>query len=571
MEGDRQTPIPVHRPAQSLNTTLALQAAGLGIWEIDIETNQVLWDQRCREWVGLNADEAMVPEEAFQHSHPDDLIRLLTAIQRAKNPESDGVFDETFRTAETPEGTWRWVHFWGQRHAVNPDDSPKLVGVAQDVSLQVQTQQRDREQLTASINKTLEQSQNWLNGIFDQSPVAIALLEGPDYRIKLANDSIYAIWQLPPDSESVLGKPVFEAFPSIAGLGLETLLDQVRQTGLPVHGTELPALLYRHGQPQTVYVNFVYSPVINGTGNIDVVVVLTEVTEQVLARQKAEESETRYRGLSEELAAANHEYVVLNDELEKSNGLLFRSNENLQQFAYVASHDLQEPLRKIRQFGDLLKTRYATGEEQQYIERMQSAAGRMSTLIKDLLNFSRLTTRQEARGPVPLADVVRQALTTLELAITETEATITVESLPTIQGDPVQLEQLFQNLLSNALKFRRTDSSGQLVPPVVAINAQLLNRAELPASVRTAPTVGQYYRIDVVDNGVGFDEKYLDRIFQMFQRLHGKNEYAGTGIGLAICEKVVTNHGGAITASSQGGQGATFHVYFPAESTVTNR
>lgn len=570
MDGDQRILKPAQSSTQSLDASIALQVAGLGAWEIDSETNQLSCDQRCQELAGLRIVRPVPVEVGFQHSHPDDLAQLLAAIRWAMNPESDGVFDETFRTPDTPEGGWQWVRFWGQRYTTERSNVRKLIGVAQAISSLVLAHQQTRKEQPAtqpSPYQTLSQNNNWLKSLLEQAPVAIALLEGPDYRIKLANASIYAIWQLPPDHESVLGKPVFEAFPNIAGLGLETLLDQVRQTKLPVHGTEQPAVFNRNGQPQTVYINFVYAPIYTGTGNVDIVVVATEVTEQVLARQKTEESETRYRGLSEELAAANQEYAALNDELEKSNGLLHRSNENLQQFAYVASHDLQEPLRKIRQFGDLLKTRYATatGEEYQYIERMQSAAGRMSTLIKDLLDYSRLTTRQEARRPVSLAEIIQKALTTLELSVTETKATVTVDPLPTITGDPFQLEQLFQNLLSNALKFRRTDASGNLVPPVVAVNAQRINRAELPPSVKPVQTASEYYRINVVDNGAGFDEKYLDRIFQMFQRLYGKNEYAGTGIGLAICEKVATNHGGAITASSQGQQGATFQVYFPCE------
>jgi signal transduction histidine kinase len=136
---------------------------------------------------------------------------------------------------------------------------------------------------------------------------------------------------------------------------------------------------------------------------------------------------------------------------------------------------------------------------------------------------------------------------------------VEISELPVIFGDPTQLGQLFQNLLSNALKFRRED-----VTPIISVRAQSVFAPDLPPSVRPARSTHQYYRIDVADNGIGFEEKYLDRMFEVFQRLHGKGEFSGTGIGLAICEKVVTNHGGAITASSQPGQGATFSVYLPA-------
>ncbi|AUD07353.1 hypothetical protein CWM47_17370 [Spirosoma pollinicola] len=254
-----------------------------------------------------------------------------------------------------------------------------------------------------------------------------------------------------------------------------------------------------------------------------------------------------------ELAGANHQ-------LRESNALLARSNENLQQFAYVASHDLQEPLRKIQQFGDLLKTGQAdkTGESILYLERMQSAASRMSMLIKDLLDFSRISTQRDASDSVSLQRVVERVVSTLELRVEELGAQIRVGSLPTVLGDSSQLGQLFQNLLSNALKFHHPGSS-----PRIEVTAQWLAVEHLPAGIKPGRGAIAYHRIDVVDNGIGFDEKYLDRIFQVFQRLHGKNEFAGTGIGLAICEKVVLNHGGAITAMSQPGQGATFSVYLP--------
>ena len=244
---------------------------------------------------------------------------------------------------------------------------------------------------------------------------------------------------------------------------------------------------------------------------------------------------------------------------------LERSNQNLQQFAYIASHDLQEPLRKIQSFGDILSTQYADslGEGLDLLQRMQMAASRMSILIKDLLSFSRISTRQESAATVSLTRVVNAVLTDLDLIIQETDAVVEIGPLPTVQGDASQLGQLFQNLLSNAFKFHRADPSGGVVGPVVQLKAHQVPATDLPASVRPTREAAAYHRIDVIDNGIGFEQKYADRIFQVFQRLHGRKEFAGTGIGLAICEKVVANHGGAITASSQPGRGATFSVYLP--------
>ncbi|GAB3796312.1 hypothetical protein GCM10028819_13680 [Spirosoma humi] len=251
--------------------------------------------------------------------------------------------------------------------------------------------------------------------------------------------------------------------------------------------------------------------------------------------------------------------------LENTIQELNRSNQSLQEFAYVASHDLQEPLRKIRQFGDLLKDRYAhsASEELGYVDRMQSAAERMSGLIRDLLDYSRIATQRDVHKAVSLSTVLKQVLSTLELAIEQTGAQVTVEDLPTVMGDATQLHQLFQNLLSNALKFHRTETSGVVVAPVIAVRSSLLTAKQLPEHIRPSREALFFHQIDIVDNGIGFDERYRDRIFQVFHRLHGKNQYAGTGIGLAICAKVVANHGGAITAGSQPGQGATFTVYLP--------
>ena len=263
---------------------------------------------------------------------------------------------------------------------------------------------------------------------------------------------------------------------------------------------------------------------------------------------------------NEEIRAVNEEYVALNDQLQRANSLLSRSNHNLQRFAYVASHDLQEPLRKIQQFGDLLKTEHAaaSGSESVYLDRMQDAAVRMSTLIRDLLSYSQITAETEIREPVSLNQVVEQVLSDLELVINESQARIKVSFLPTIIGDASQLGQLFQNLLSNALKFRRPG-----IAPLIEVKASIVSATDLPDEAKPIRAVPFYHCIVVSDNGIGFDPQYNRRIFEAFQRLHRKHEYAGTGLGLSITEQVVSNHGGSITASSQPGQGATFSVYLP--------
>jgi signal transduction histidine kinase len=237
--------------------------------------------------------------------------------------------------------------------------------------------------------------------------------------------------------------------------------------------------------------------------------------------------------------------------LEERQAQLKRSNRELQDFAYIASHDLQEPLRKIQAFGERLETRYAQalGEEgRQYVERMSNDAARMQTMINDLLAYSRVNTRGRAFEPVDLGKVVQEAISDLQIRIEETGARIEIGELPVVEGDALQLHQLFQNLIGNSIKFHKPDE-----PPVVQVTARKPERG------------ASQVEIIVEDDGIGFDEKYLDRIFDPFQRLHGRGVYEGSGIGLSICRKIVERHGGGITAKSKPGVGAAFHVTLPVK------
>jgi light-regulated signal transduction histidine kinase (bacteriophytochrome) len=227
---------------------------------------------------------------------------------------------------------------------------------------------------------------------------------------------------------------------------------------------------------------------------------------------------------------------------------LARSNRELEDFAYVASHDLQEPLRKIQAFGNLLESEYSDkirGEGSEYLKRMQNAASRMSTLIEDLLAFSRVTTRQNPLEHISLNLIVGDVLGDLETRIQETNATIDVGALGKVVADPTHMRQLFQNLIGNALKFHKPDTA--------------------PAIKISGVTKSGDIEIKVSDNGIGFEEKYMDRIFSVFQRLHDKKSYEGTGIGLAVCRKIAERYNGTITATSKKGMGSTFIVRFPRE------
>jgi PAS domain S-box-containing protein len=254
------------------------------------------------------------------------------------------------------------------------------------------------------------------------------------------------------------------------------------------------------------------------------------------------------------------EYALRSSEvkLRQFTTQLERSNRELQDFAYVASHDLQEPLRKIVVFGERLKEQEGeklAGESRDYLERMQKAASRMQSLINDLLTFSRVTTKARPFTQVDLAQVTREVITDLEGRIEQVNGRVEVGTLPLVEAETLQMRQLIQNLIGNALKFRRPE-----VPPVVKVAAEIITA---PAPDEGTGVTKKFCRLTVSDNGIGFDEKYLDRIFNVFQRLHSRNEYEGTGMGLAIARKIVLFHSGEITAKSKPGEGTTFIVTLP--------
>jgi signal transduction histidine kinase len=246
---------------------------------------------------------------------------------------------------------------------------------------------------------------------------------------------------------------------------------------------------------------------------------------------------------------------------EKIVAELKRSNSNLEEFAYVASHDLQEPLRKIQAFGDMLQKRFATNlgsEGTALVTRMQGAAIRMRTLIDDLLTYSRLSVRPDRMQTIDTGAVLQEVLTDLETAFREKAGHVQWHGLDLVHGDPLQLRQLFQNLLSNALKFAKPD-----VPPQIVIEGSRERGLTVGFDAGSPESRKMYLRIDVQDNGIGFEPEYAERIFQIFQRLHGRSEVPGTGVGLSIVHKVVENHGGRIVAASVPGHGATFTVWLP--------
>lgn len=251
-------------------------------------------------------------------------------------------------------------------------------------------------------------------------------------------------------------------------------------------------------------------------------------------------------GISEDITErkqAEEDKLRAEEELQERATELARSNEELEQFAYVASHDLQEPLRKIQAFGNLLATTSGAAlgaESKDYLDRILGATNRMRTLIQDLLALSRVTSQAGPFVPVELATIARGTLNDLEVQIAESHAEVIVSELPQVRADPVQMRQLFQNLIGNALKFHREGE-----PPWIMVSSM---------------SDGELVELAFEDRGIGFEQKYADRVFKPFQRLHARDRYPGTGIGLAICRKIVERHGGGIQVTSEPGRGTTFLI-----------
>jgi signal transduction histidine kinase len=257
-------------------------------------------------------------------------------------------------------------------------------------------------------------------------------------------------------------------------------------------------------------------------------------------------SADQIRAVNTELEQVNSNLTGANASLERRAAELARSNEELDQFASIASHDLQEPLRKVRTFSEQLVVTEGDRLSEQgldYLQRSNAAAERMQKLVEDLLRFSRVTTQGHPFAPVDLNEITRQVLLDLEGQVERTGAVVHVGTLPTINGDALQMRQLLQNLVSNALKFHRAG-----VVPEVTIDGVVAD---------------DQLRLSVRDNGIGFDPQYSLRIFRVFERLHGRTEYPGTGIGLALCRKIAERHGGTIAAESEAGVGSTFTVTLP--------
>ncbi len=360
-----------------------------------------------------------------------------------------------------------------------------------------------------------------LEELIDHLPVPVAFLDR-DFTFIRVNPAYARAAGQPP--EDYPGRNHFQLFPDEEH---QRIFQGVVDSGEPFETIDQPFDLRQkpHEPEPLTHWDWSLRPVTGEDGEVRrLVLTLVDVSEHKQARDTL---------------------ALLVEELE-------RKNQELQEFAYLASHDLQEPLRKVRMFGDRLADKYAAALDRtglDYLRRMNRACGRMSKFIEDLLAYSRVTTQARPFQEVDLFHAAELSRSNLEARIEQTGGRVTVQPLPVIEADPGQMIQLLQNLMGNGLKFHR-----QGVPPEVTVHGRVFESEE-----------GSWCEIVVEDNGIGFAEEHLEQIFMPFRRLHGRTAYEGTGIGLALCRKIVERHGGTLRAESEPGEGSRFFVTLPVK------
>ena len=393
-------------------------------------------------------------------------------------------------------------------------------------------------------DQALKNSEEDLRNLVLQSPIGICVLDAATLVSEIVNDKFVEIAGKP--YEAIMGKWYWDAFAEAASY-YETALQEVVDKGEAFYVNEVEMTLIRHGKEEVIYVTFVYEPMKDTSGTVKKVIVwVLENTFQVQIRRKVEESESRYKALSE----------TLEQQVNARTKELQRSNEDLQQFAHVASHDLKEPVRKIKTFTSRLEDQFdgkLDASATRFIEKIQTAAERMSTMIDGVLAYSTINAGKQKTELVDLNEVLKNIETDLEIPLQKTGGKIQYHNLPTLKGAPVLLYQLFYNLINNSIKFARAG-----IPPQITISSHIHTEDHTSLAC-----------ITVEDNGIGFESDRATQIFETFTRLNSKDKYEGTGLGLSLCKKIVERHGGTIVAHGSKGNGATFSIMFPLQQKGT--
>lgn len=510
----------------------AMHAAGVGIWELNTETNEVAWDDHCREFFGLAKDNTIPFEKAIQFIHPDDYNAVISAVERALAGKDNGKYDMRYRTIGADDGKLRWVHFSGQAYFDDQGKVTRFGGIAQDITAytiaineakQILQDAVDLAKLaTWSVDVTKartsysERMSEWL-GVDaagrDLEKGLAALNDEDRERVRAA-----ILWAMEPESGGVFDL----------------------EYGVVNQRTGRKRII--HSQARTFFDESGKALKIVGTA-LDVT---HEHNLRLTLEQQVQQRTEELDATNEELKASNEELLTINDSLAHLNEQLEMSNENLNHFAHVASHDLKEPVRKIKTFLGMVTSdpdSALSNKAQLLLQRVTLATDRMFSMINGVLAYSAINSTNHAVQLVNLQDTVRTVITDLELMIEEKKAVIEYDRLPSVEGADILLYQLFSNLILNALKFSRKD-----VAPVIRL---------------TSVEQDFVARIVVSDNGLGFSQEQAEQIFQLFSRLHSKDKYEGTGLGLSLCRKIVQRHDGTIEATGQPQHGAVFTITLP--------
>ncbi len=474
---------------------LALEAANEGIWDWYVNEDVVYYSDQWKAQLGYGSNELEDSFSTWQNLlHPDDYEFANKAMNDyVEKPQGDFLLEFRLRHKD---GSYRWIH---SKAASQKDKNGKIIrmfGAHTDI-----TERKNAE-------KKIQESEQKFLSLYHNAPDMYVSVSPEDGSILECNNTL--LETLGYKKEEIIGQPILKMYHDESINKAKFVLSEFAQDG-KVNNREL-ILKKKNGEKLNVSLNI--TSVKDRKGNIKYSIFSwRDITDKKRQEQ----------------------------ELKKTLLELERSNRDLEQFAYIASHDLQEPLRMISSFLQLLEKKYnhiLDSDGKEYIAFAVDGASRMSQLIKDLLAFSRLGTRGQAFENTDLNEVIKDAIDNLSASIDENNAKIEVRKMPEIAVDKTQIVQLFQNLISNAIKFK-----GEKNPE---IKIAVTKRKE-------------YYEFSVADNGIGFEENYKDRIFVIFQRLHTNEEYSGTGIGLAVCKKIVERHGGNIWVKSKSGKGSTFY------------
>lgn len=505
---------------------LAIEAASIGTFDWDIKTDKFQASPRVGVIFGFEAGYAVSHQELLNRIHPGD---MAVRARAHKHAVASGSLLYEARVV-WPDDSLHWVRFNGKLLSDQHGEPMRMYGTLLDISDQKSATER-LEELVQQRSRVLQERNVELRNSEERYHRVVE--EVQDYAIILLDrDGIIVNWnkgaeQLKQFDESdVLGKHfrIFATKEDRSKKVPEMLLQEAFETGRSMHeGWRLKKDGSRFWG--SIVITALHDDKNNVTG-------FTKVTRDLSERRTAEEKMLSY---TLELEAQNKE---------------------LEQFAYVASHDLQEPLRKIRTFTELVQQNiHDHAFVEKYFSKIHASAHRMSELIRSVLTYSKISKDNSLVEAVDLNEVMKSVVSDFELLIEEKHAQITYENLPTVMGISVQLGQLFSNLISNGLKFSTRD-------PVIRITSRRLFIDEITAN--SALVLSDYYEICVTDNGIGFEQQYEKKVFNMFQRLHRKEQYAGTGIGLALCKKIVETHHGTIKAKSAPGEGTSFCVTLPA-------